>query len=56
MIEYNDPMPSSNLYIYYVKSLLDCNTFTFTIDDILFKAMLLPFKEGYAVFPINHTI
>lgn len=53
---YKVPMTSSNLYIYYVKSCYDSSYLTFHLNELLFKAMLLPHKDGYAVIPINHTI
>lgn len=53
---YEYPMMSSDLYIYYVKSLTHANVMTFKVSTILYKAMLLPYKDGYAVFPIVHTV
>lgn len=50
------PVHSSKLNrsIFYVKKITNYNAFTFDIEQILCKCML-PFKEGYAVFPINHS-
>ncbi|KYM97838.1 hypothetical protein ALC62_11463 [Cyphomyrmex costatus] len=53
---YRYPIHSSRLGIYYVKS-IDINTSTtFLIDEISHKCLRLPFKDGFAVFPIIHHV
>lgn len=53
---YETPLKSSDLNIYYVKKLSNNNILSFNLDDIKFKCMILPYKSGFAVFPINHLL
>jgi len=53
---YRYPIQSSKLGIYYVKSTHINTSTTFFVDDISHKCLRLPFKEGFAVFPIIHQV
>lgn len=53
---YSRPMPSSELNIYYFKGFSENNAVTFSQDCILSKGFLMPHKNGYAFFPLNHLI
>jgi len=49
---YNTLIPSAKLEIFL---LYGCDlSITFFVEEINHKCLLFPFKNGYAVFPIQH--
>lgn len=49
---YDDPLPSTKLDIFYGRGSGD--SCTFSVEQISFKCLMVPFKEGFAIFPILH--
>lgn len=52
---YEYPIKSSKLNIFFCKGLREASAENFYLDDIVAKGLLLPFKEGFAFFLLNHT-
>lgn len=53
---YHYPIKSSKLNIFYARNLSDHNSVTFKMDDIFCKCVEIPFKDGFGIIPINHTL
>lgn len=52
---YDKPLLSGDLDIYFVVKLTTKNTLTFKVEDILCKCFRIPYKNGFAVYPLCHT-
>lgn len=50
---YSTPLPSSHLNI-FCKSLTENKILTFEMQEILCKGFLIPHKDGFGFFPLNH--
>lgn len=51
---YSKPIESSKLQIFYVSE--SKSVIKFSLSDISKKCMIIPHKEGFAVFPLNHSL
>lgn len=51
---YTDPINSSSLNVFYVKTLCRSKGQLYNIEEVFLKCNIYPYKEGYTVFPLLH--
>lgn len=51
---YSAPLQSSKLNIFYIKKIDDSKAKAFSLGDNSHKYMIMPFKESFSAFPLNH--
>lgn len=49
---YTSPIKSSELHIFFVEKLVENKSVKFNLNNILCKCMIVPHKNGFAVFPL----
>lgn len=52
---YTSPILSSKLNIFYCKGVSENNATSFSRDKIRYKGWQIPYKEGFAIFPLLHS-
>lgn len=52
---YDKPLQSVLLNIFFVSKMNARNALTFKINDILCKCFRIPYKNGFAIFPMMHS-